>query len=91
MQGPGLRDQLATLAEEAGLRVRVIPAASAREGDVGPGSGTCRVRGEWWVMLAASDSLEDQASVLAGALRDHAAEFLESRFLAPALRERLEG
>jgi hypothetical protein len=47
------------------------------------------VRGEIWVLLAPSDPLEDQISVLVQALNTYAADFLESRYLPPAVRDRL--
>jgi hypothetical protein len=47
------------------------------------------VRGEIWVMLAASDPVEEQISVLVRALKSHAAAFLERHYLPPAVRDRL--
>ena len=80
---------LVELAEQAGLRVRAARGAS----DAGPlaASGVCRVRGETWVVLIGDDPLADRIAVLSGALREHAAEWLEGRWLPPALRERLGG
>ena len=82
-----LLDQLSDLARAAGLEVRAI-------GRAGPGereteSGICRVNGVVWVMLSEADSLEDRVDVLAEALASHAADLLESRYLPPAIRERL--
>jgi hypothetical protein len=54
-------------------------------------SGVCRVRGELWVVLSGSDPPEARAAVLAGALRAQRGDWLESRYLAPALREWLGG
>ncbi len=79
--------RLADLAREAGLEVRELRAAT--EGHRSPASGVCRVRGETWVLLAASDDLEERVEVLARALKTHAAPFLESRYLPPAVRARL--
>jgi hypothetical protein len=62
---------------------------AAGDGQPPPASGVCRVRGETWVLLAASDALEERVEVLARALKTHAAEFLESRYLPPAVRARL--
>lgn len=77
---------LVALAGEAGLRVR-----PARAGGEGPlESGLCRVRGELWLVLSASDPLAHRIDVVARALRSHAAPFLESRWLPPALRTRLD-
>jgi hypothetical protein len=79
--------RLADLAREAGLEVRELHAAS--DGQPSPASGVCRVRGETWVLLAVSDALEERVEVLARALKTHAADFLESRYLPPAVRARL--
>jgi hypothetical protein len=78
-----LRDALAELAREAGMDVRVLRPAG--EPDAGPraASGVCRVRGRLWVVLAAADSREDHIGVLAEALRAHAGEWLEGRWLPP--------
>jgi hypothetical protein len=50
----------------------------------------CRVRGETWVVLSGSDSPADRIRVLAAALREHAGDWLEQRYLPPSLRERIE-
>ena len=62
---------------------------AAAEGPASPASGVCRVRGKTWVVLAASDDLEERIEVLAQALKTHAAHLLESRYLPPAVRARL--
>jgi len=49
------------------------------------------VRGRWWVVLSRSDPPGLQIDALARALRQHAGEQLESRWLPPAVRHRLEG
>jgi hypothetical protein len=59
------------------------------EGRPSPASGVCRVRGETWVLLAASDGLERRIEVLAQALKSHAGQILEGRYLPPAVRQRL--
>jgi hypothetical protein len=87
MHSADLLDQLSDLARAADLEVRMI-------GRAGPGeretqSGTCRVNGAVWVMLSEADSLDDRVNVLAAALTSHAADLLESRYLPPAIRERL--
>jgi hypothetical protein len=82
-----LLERLAELAREAGLEVREVRAGA--EGDPSPTSGVCRVRGETWVLLAASDGLERRVDVLARALKTHAGHVLEGRYLPPAVRERL--
>ncbi len=89
MDAPQLLDLLAELAMEAGLKVQVLPPSTASEGEFLPRSGVCRVRGEVRVILAAGEPLEDRIEAVASALREHAHEFLESRFLPPAARERI--
>jgi hypothetical protein len=42
------------------------------------------------VVLSAADSAEDRIAVLAQALRTHAPDFLETHYLPPAIRARLE-
>ena len=90
MEPAELTQQLVDLAEAAGFQVRPVKGAAVGEGDP-TGSGICRIQDEIWVMLAATDSLEDQIGVLVRALQDHAPDFLENRYLPPALRERLFG
>jgi len=85
-----LRDELAALAREAGMDVRVLRGPHELEPGPPVQSGVCRVRGRLWVVLAAGDPLEEHIQILARALRTHAAAFLEDRFLPPAVRERLE-
>jgi hypothetical protein len=82
-----LLTRLSDLAREAGLEVRELRAGS--EGDPAPTSGVCRVRGETWVLLVASEGLERRVEVLAQALKTHAGQILEGRYLPPAVRERL--
>jgi hypothetical protein len=85
-----LRDALADLAREAGMDVRVTSGAREVEPGIPIQSGVCRVRGVWWVVLAGDDPVESHVEMLAGALRDHAAGWLESRYLPPAVRDALE-
>jgi hypothetical protein len=59
------------------------------EGQPAPASGVCRVRGETWVLLVAAGRPEERVEALAQALNTHAAPFLESRYLPPAVRARL--
>jgi len=84
-----LLEVLADLARAAGLEVREIRGGG--EGDLRTSSGSCRVKGEVWVLLAPTDSLDERIEALARALRAHAGDFLESRYLPPAVRERLGG
>jgi hypothetical protein len=87
MHAEDLLDQLGDLARSAGLEVRVI--GRAGEGERETPSGTCRVKGALWVMLSTADSVEERIDVLAAALTVHAGDFLEARYLPPAIRERL--
>ena len=82
--------ELADLAEQAGLRVRTVRGPAGPDLDAVATSAVCRVRGETWVVLAASDPTEERINVLARALREHAADWLEGRYLPPALRRHLE-
>ena len=90
MTGEALRDALVELAREAGMDVRVTSGAREVEPGIPIQSGVCRVRGTWWVVLAGDDPPDAHVRLLAGALREHAAGWLEGRYLAPALREALE-
>lgn len=81
--------ELCELAREAGLEVRSIRGSGGGEGEPAAASAVCRVRGQTWVVLSAADSLDRRIEVLAAALREFAAEWLESRYLPPALRARL--
>jgi len=84
-----LLQELITLADEAGLTVRPIRGGAGGEGEPSATSAVCRIRGETWIVLSGTDSAEARIAVLALALREHARDWLESRYLAPALRERL--
>jgi nucleotide-binding universal stress UspA family protein len=89
VQGEALLDFLVELAQEAGIRVRVIP-RSAEELHPAPRSGVCRIRGSPWLLLASGEPLEDRIEAAAMAVRTHAPEALEGRYLPPAVRERLD-
>ena len=80
---------LCELAREAGLQVRAIAGRSGGEGEPTAASAVCRIRGEVWVVLSATDSVEQRIAVVAGALREFASEWLERRYVPPALRARL--
>ena len=86
MSDAELLEQLGELALAAGLTLRTHRGGDAEQR---AGSGVCRVRGEIWIVLAADDPLAERIEVLAQALRVHAADYLESRYLPPAVRERL--
>ena len=81
---------LLELAGEAGMRVRVGAGEGASDELPPLASGVCRLRGEWWVVLARSDSLPVQIETLASALREHAADLIGERHLAPAVRAHLD-
>jgi hypothetical protein len=89
VEGQALLDFLVELAQEAGVKVRVIP-HSAGEIDPAPRSGSCRIRGDPWLLLASHESLEDRIEAALAAVRAHALEALEGRYLPPAVRERLD-
>ena len=86
MSDAELLEQLGELALAAGLTLRTHRVGDAERRAA---SGVCRVRGEIWIVLAAEDPLAERIEVLAEALRVHAADYLESRYLPPAVRERL--
>jgi len=85
-----LHERLVELAQAAGLVVRRVPGRAPGAPEPPAASAVCRVQGEVWVVLSAADAVEERCSVLVRALREHAAGFLEDRYLPPALRERLE-
>jgi hypothetical protein len=92
MENSELMQALLDLCGEAGLDVRLVGGASGPpEGEAPPGSAVCRVQGKLWIVLSRGDPVELQLRVLATALREHAGELLESRYLPPALRELLGG
>jgi hypothetical protein len=84
-----LHRELIELARVAGFEVRQASGRAGADRDLPIASGVCRVRGSVWVVLAATDSLAERSVVLADALRAHASELLETRYLPPALREKL--
>ena len=89
MTAHDLHRALLELAGDAGFEVRRTSGCAGEDRDLPVASGVCRVRGRVWVVLASSDSLEERSAVLVEALQTHARELLESRYLPPALRERL--
>ncbi len=84
-----LHRELIELARVAGFEVRQASGRAGADRDLPIASGVCRVRGSVWVVLAATDSLAERSVVLVDALTEHASELLETRYLAPALREKL--
>jgi hypothetical protein len=85
-----LLNALLDLAREVELPVKTLGRASGADAPAQTSSGVCRVRGEFWVLLIDADPPERRVEVLAGALREHASEQLEQRYLPPALRAILE-
>jgi len=79
-------EALVALAKEAGIQVR-----AARPDEPILESALCRLRGALWLVLLPSDPLQHQIDLVAATLRTHAAELLESRWIAPELRARIEG
>ncbi len=88
MDSGELLTRLTELARAAGLEVRDVRGAVA-DGEAVAASGVCRVREAIWVVLSRADSVEARIDVLACALAEHARPFVESRYLAPAVRARL--
>lgn len=87
MSPEALLEALDALARELGLEVRRVPRAG--EG-AETSSGVCRLRERVWVLLSPADPPARRAAVLAAALREHAGDALESRYLPPAVRAQLE-
>ena len=87
MEPGALLDALVDLAREAGVTVKELPRGG---GDPPPTSDACRIRGEPWLLLARSDSLEDRIDAAARAVLRFAPEIVEGRFLPPAVRARLD-
>jgi hypothetical protein len=77
------------LAEQAGLKVRVVGGLADPELGAPQTSAVCRVKGRVWVVLAAQDPVAGQLEVLSEALRTHAADYIEAHFLPPAVRQQL--
>ena len=90
MESSEIMTVLLDLAQEAGLEVRNVGASGREPGEPSPSSAVVRVRDAFWVMLSAADPVAVQLSVVAGALREHAPELIEERFLPPAVRALLE-
>jgi hypothetical protein len=81
---------LMELAQKAELEVRTLGATGGAQAEAPVASGVCRVRGEVWVLLSASDPLDVRLEVLADALKTHRGEWLEGVWLPPAVRNRLD-
>jgi hypothetical protein len=84
-----LHRELIELARAVGFEVRQASGCAGADRDLPIASGVCQVNGSVWVILAATDSLAERSEVLTGALTAYASERLETRYLPPALREKL--
>lgn len=81
---------LLDLTREAGIEVKLVGGSTRTEFEMTSTSALCRVKGKAWVVLDRGDPVEVQLEVLVQALRSEAAEWLEGRYLPPAVRDRLE-
>jgi hypothetical protein len=90
VETPDVLEALLELCGEAGLEIRSIGLHSQPAGEPPPTSAVCRVRNSVWVVMCAADPPERHIEVLVEALRGHASDMLEERFLPPALRELLQ-
>jgi hypothetical protein len=91
MEPRRLLESLLELAQRAELEIRVL-SSSAPAGHVRPTeSASCRVGDRIWVVLAPNDPPAHQAAVVADALKRFRAQFLEDTFVAPGVRDYLEG
>ncbi len=82
-----LLDALIESAREAGFSLHRL-AASDHEAPTHSGVG--RLRDRTIVLLVESDTIEDRIDVVAGALAALGADWLDARFLPPAVRRRIE-
>ncbi len=81
---------LVAWARAAGVDVREARGGPAADGEPGPRSAACRVRGRHWVVLIRGDPEEERISAVADALDAAAPGWLDAHWLPPAVRERLE-
>lgn len=92
---PGaLLEILLELAGRAALEVRVLSSGDSgkKAGEFRPTeSAACRVGDRIWVVLAPNDPPAHQARVIAEALGRYRADFLEGVFVAPGVRDYLDG
>ena len=90
MDSRDLLEALLVLADSAELEVRILTAAAAASDFSPMGSAACRVGTRIWVVLSPDDPSAHQSEVLGEALSRYRSEFLEGRFMAPALRELID-
>jgi hypothetical protein len=91
MQPVDMMKALLELADAAKLEVRVAGGNAYGDPEFATASGVCRLRDATWVVLSQTDSVDVQVEVLADALRTHASDLLQERYLPPAVRELLFG
>jgi hypothetical protein len=84
-----LLEALTGLCREAGLEVRHLRGNPEAAGEPVARSGVCRVRGSLWLVLSDADGVEERIGAAAEVLRVHAPDFVDGRYLPPAVRERL--
>jgi hypothetical protein len=85
-----LLEGLLELASAAELEVRILSKQAASADNGLQESAACRVGSRIWVVLSPDDPSAYQAEVLGEALSRYRSEFLEGRFMAPALRELID-
>jgi hypothetical protein len=90
MDSRDLLEALLELSHGAELEVRILSAAASAADFSPTESAACRVGDRIWVVLAPDDPVDHQAEVLAAALARFRAEYLEARFVAPAVRDFIE-
>jgi hypothetical protein len=81
--------RLVELARDEGLHVREVGGRRA-ETDPATRSGVARLRDVVYLVLVASEPLEDRIEVVAAGLREHRPGAFEGRYLPPAVRSRLD-
>jgi hypothetical protein len=88
--GVEVLEVLFALADEAGFEVRVAGRGGGRDDAPPIASGICRIRETIWVVLSGEEPVDSQIEVLSRALRSHAHDWLEGRYLPPAVRARID-
>jgi hypothetical protein len=90
MDEAGILEHLFELARDAGMRVHIAGRGRIGADDLPLSSGVCRVRDQIFVVLSGAEPVSVQIETLAGALREHAADFLKERHLPPAVRRLID-
>lgn len=86
MTPAALLEELLSLARELDIEVRSLTGSQ----DLPAHSGSCRLRGRPCLWLSPDDPVEDRIEVAVDALRTFAGDALESRFLPPVVRARID-